>query len=672
MPRVDGKAEVTITPDRLRAMLWLRKGQGGGAPLTPAAVSEAIRASRVRGYNVEALRTATRAFFDGPDRELTGYILAQGKAPRPGSESRLEWLTSFVPAEEMETIRASLEAQQGSGKAAGSEEEFPLSRLEAVARVSSDARILRVTPPGTGVPGVDVYGAPVAADPGRAADVRLLGGLAMRGNTVVAIRAGLLLKAGDGMAVLLAVRQHRDAVLTVRITNDRMRGTLTFLPAEGTGASLRAEDVHERIRQAGVQKGINEERLVQALDRIARGVPFSDLVIAEGRPVRVDISQRIDFHVRLASGKAVTFRPDGRADFRAQDRMTRVRAGDLIATMRPRDPRTEEGWDVTGAALSPPAEDVETLEPGPGVRGDLQTDGTMRFTAETSGELRRDGSVLSVMDVHFVSGDVDMSSGNVKFPGNVRVGGTVRSGFAVEAGGILEVEGAVEGSLLTAESGITIGQGIKGESRAILRSKKGIESLFAEQASLLAVGNVHLHGPCVRCRVKSNGKLDLDSEKGNLVGGEVRASKGAVLQNIGTPGGIRTFLAFGQDYLVKDQIDRLEREIEGLTSRLGSLNAEMRQLAAASPAGPVLPGSPLAKARAQKHTAMKLIDERKLQLIGLRDRFDEHVASSVVVRGTLYPGTVLESHGRRYETRTEKRMITLTFDPAQGRIVEKL
>ena len=61
-----------------------------------------------------------------------------------------------------------------------------------------------------------------------------------------------------------------------------------------------------------------------------------------------------------------------------------------------------------------------------------------------------------------------------------------------------------------------------------------------------------------------------------------------------------------------------------------------------------------------------------MRLITLRDRYDEHVPSEVLIRGTLYPGAVLESHGRRYETVTEKRMITLRFDTVRGKIVEKM
>jgi len=80
----------------------------------------------------------------------------------------------------------------------------------------------------------------------------------------------------------------------------------------------------------------------------------------------------------------------------------------------------------------------------------------------------------------------------------------------------------------------------------------------------------------------------------------------------------------------------------------------------------------LARARSQKLTCIKVMEQRKLRLISLRDKFDEHVPSEVLVRGTLFPGAVLECHGRRYEVRTEKKMITLRFDPAQGKIVEKI
>ena len=265
-------------------------------------------------------------------------------------------------------------------------------------------------------------------------------------------------------------------------------------------------------------------------------------------------------------------------------------AGELVATVRPRDPATEDGWDVSGAPVSLPTEAHEALQAGRGVREDLQPDGSVRFTAEAAGELVRDGAVLSVMQVHSIDGNVDMTTGNVNFPGNVHVSGSVRSGFTIVAGGILDIGAAVEAALLSAGGTISIAQGIKGEGKAILRSRRDIESMFAEQAVLLAIGDVHLRGPCVRCQIKCNGKLVLDSEKGSLVGGEVRVSRGAVLQNIGSPGGVHTIVTFGQDFLVKDQIEREEREVAALAAKVADLDAVMVRLAEAGRGGGRRPG----------------------------------------------------------------------------------
>jgi len=145
---------------------------------------------------------------------------------------------------------------------------------------------------------------------------------------------------------------------------------------------------------------------------------------------------------------------------------------------------------------------------------------------------------------------------------------------------------------------------------------------------------------------------------------------------------------------VRDRIEREEQEILNLTKKIADLDALMLSLqkkvrqavgvgagaqappsppgAAGAAAGPGGDAETLARARTQKLTCMKVMEQRKLRLIGLRDKFDEHVHSEVMVRGTLYPGAVLECHGRRYEVRTEKKMITLRFDPDQGKIVEKL
>jgi uncharacterized protein (DUF342 family) len=680
-PTANGVALVSVSPDKLKASLFLRKGRGGGRPLTPAVVSEAIRASKVRGFNPEVVRKDLLAFFAGKSPELADYVLVSGRAAKPGSEPKIEWRAMFLPAAEAEAVRAAAESNPAALKFLASLSAFPLVRVETVARVKKDAEVVRITPSVGGEAGIDVYGAAISAARPSGTELKLFEGVVMRQSVVVTTEEGILEKGSDGTAVLLRVRPHRDSELAVSVSRDAMKASLTFFPARGVGMRLSASDVRQRLEQAGVRRGIDEAKLEALLASVAREEAFADQVVAEGRPARGDAQSRIAFHVPLATGKAVTIRKDGSADFRAQDRITRVQAGQKIATVKPRDPQAEDGWDVTGRPLSLPASAQETLKAGKGVREELQADGSITFAAEATGELQRDGPVLTVTESHEVIGDVSMATGNVSFPGVVRVGGSVLSGFTVMAGGILEIGGAVEGALLSADGSILVGQGIKGEGRAILRSKRDIQGTFAEQAVLLAIGDIRLRGSCVRCQVKCNGTLRLDSEKGSLLAGEVKASRGVEAQTIGSPSGARTVVSFGQDYLVKDQIEREEREVARLVKAVADLDAEMfvlekRAFEAAAAAGPAPAQSQasamLARARTQKVQAMKLIETRKMRLITLRDRYDEHVPSEVVVRGTLYPGAVLESHGRRYETRTEKKMITLHFDPVRGAIVEKV
>jgi hypothetical protein len=684
-PAVNGVAVVTVSADKLKAVLFLRKGRGGGTPLTPAAVSEAIRASKVKGFDPVAVRKDLLAFFAGTAAELADYVLVSGRAAKPGSEPKVEWRALFLPAQEAAAIRATAAARPEALKSLASLAAFPLARVEAVARMKKDGEVLRISPSLGGQPGVDAFGAAISPLRSGAAVVRLFEGVAMRKDVVVATEPGILEKGSDGMVILLRVRPHRDAEMQVTLAPDRMKASVSFFPPEGDGARISPEDARARIRQAGVQKGIDEQKVLVLMDRLIRGEGFLDQPIAEGRPPRMDAQKRIEFHVHIATGQALALRKDGRADFRIQDRISRIRKGELVATVRPRDPLAEDGWDVTGKTLTVPAEAQETLKAGRGIREELRPDGSIRFTSDSAGELVRDGGVLSVTEAHTVEGDVSMATGNIKFPGIVRIGGSVRSGFTVMAEGILEVGAAVEAALLSADGSITVGQGIKGEGKAVLRSKRDIEGQFAERAVLLAIGDVHLHGACVRCQVKCNGRLKLDTEKGTLVAGEVRASRGVEAQNIGSPSGVRTVVSFGQDFLVKDQIEREEREVAALTKRVADLDTEMfvlekrasESVAAAGATVGVAPAQSqaatmLSRARVQKVQALKLIEQRKMRLITLRDRYDEHVPSEVVVRGTLYPGVILESHGRRYETRTEKKMISLRFDPAQGRIVEKL
>jgi hypothetical protein len=66
-----------------------------------------------------------------------------------------------------------------------------------------------------------------------------------------------------------------------------------------------------------------------------------------------------------------------------------------------------------------------------------------------------------------------------------------------------------------------------------------------------------------------------------------------------------------------------------------------------------------------------MLDKRNLKLINLRDKFDLHVPSEIVVRETLFPGVSIESHGRLYEPKSRRTAVRLIFNEQTGHIEEK-
>jgi uncharacterized protein (DUF342 family) len=212
---------------------------------------------------------------------------------------------------------------------------------------------------------------------------------------------------------------------------------------------------------------------------------------------------------------------------------------------------------------------------------------------------------------------------------------------------------------------VFIAQGVKGGGKAVIRAKKEIRLSFAEQATLLSVGDIHIKNACLRCQVKSNGKLVLETEKGNFVGGSARVKGGLDVMNLGGESGAKTHVSFGQDYLIKDQIESEEAEIEKVKAQIIKLDSAMHLFERGGQQ------VNLEKVRQEKLKLLKIIEKRSMRLFTLREKFEEHCPSEIRVRGTVYPGTIIESHGRFFEVRKKSSKLVFFFNPEVGHIQEK-
>jgi uncharacterized protein len=660
----DASFAVKASPDGLLGTLDVVKGSGRGKALVLKDVGAAIKAAGFVGLDYEKIKNDLLEFYRGQSPEIRGYVLAQGKAPTRGGDREFQFSVHFLPETEYEELK---EAKSGFE----SERAYPSSRARQLASVSEGDVVGIITSAEPGEPGKDIFGKQLPGIAGNDPHVEVLENIRHEKDRFIAEATGLLeVFSGDDREnteteqIVLRIRPHIDAAVKVELSADRMEGYLTIEPHKGSGARANRSQIDNAIEAGGIKKGIDETAITEALEISATGSPVRRAVVARGKIPAEAGESRLKLMVETASGKGVTIKGSGRADYRNQDRFVAVKEDQLLAEILPDNTAVEDGWDVCGKEIAASDSPVLEIEIGDQVRREEEGD-RIRLYSRCAGELLYEKKKIDVLKVHAVSGDVDLSSGNIKFPGTVTVSGSVKSGFSILAEGHIKIAGNVEAALVSSGESITIAQGVIGSGKAVIRAKTTIETIFSEQATLLAVGHVSMKNGCLRNMVKCNGRLRLVGEKGNLLGGVVRAREGIVAANLGNDKGVRTEISFGQDYLVMDRIETEEKEIRKLRDAIARLDTAMEAYEKKGDR------KNLETARRDKLNMMKTVEKRGLLLFTLRERFEQHFDSAVQIRGTVYPGVVVESHGRYWKTDSPKKGITLRFDQETGHIIEQ-
>jgi uncharacterized protein len=463
------------------------------------------------------------------------------------------------------------------------------------------------------------------------------------------------------------IRPHEDSLCDITVSDDNMSASLTIIPAKGKGKIISLKKVFSQIQQHGISFGIQESIISQAVDMAQHGKPINDIHFAFGiEPVHAQ-GQRLILHVEKKEKKHVKILENGRADFKNHDTICIVKKDQLIGEISPHSENAIDGTDVFGTSL-PAQQQNDSITPQlNNIRKEKQADGSIKLLAEIEGEFVRTSKTVEVRKLHIIKGNVGSETGNIKFPGSILIKGGVKSGFQVISQGDLSVADTIEESLLSAEGNIYIKKGIKGRNKAVIRARRSIYCQFAEHAILLSVEDIRIESSAFHCSIKCNSSILARKEKGTIMGGTVKAKKGLNVFNLGSVSEISTTVSFGQDYLIEDQIEIEEKEVSKLQETAGQIDNQMKFLNKARQENL----SKLVPLREEKLQILKRIEKHNLKLFALREKFEEHFPAEVIVRGTVFPGVVLESHGRRYSIKENKTAVKFIFNAKRGKIEEK-
>jgi len=345
--------------------------------------------------------------------------------------------------------------------------------------------------------------------------------------------------------------------MDINISPDNMKVVARFYPSTNDPVYMEKEEIIRTLGFQGIKYGIKEEAINKFIEEREY---CKNYIVAEGKAVVEGKDAKINYHFNLQPNARPKLNKDGSVDFHNLDNINRVRKGDVVATLEKEEYGTS-GINIYGTEVMPKKIEVVRLKYGKGVS--LSKD-ELSLISETDGHvlLATDEKVV-VSNTYEVKGDVDASTGDIKYDGNVLVRGNVCAGFTIIASGNVEVEGVVEGAKIIAQGQIILKRGIQGKGKGILQSQGVIIAKFIESASVLTNSSITTES-ILHSKVSAKGEIRVSGRKGMIVGGHVRSAVLIEMQVAGSGMGGNTVLEVGMDPVMQDRIKTLETELRQL------------------------------------------------------------------------------------------------------------
>lgn len=341
---------------------------------------------------------------------------------------------------------------------------------------------------------------------------------------------------------------------------DDMFAIARFYPPCNEGTRMTYEEIIRDLAHAGITYGIDKNAIKNFVEKPRY---CTNYVVAKGKPAVQGSDASIEYHFNTDRRLKPKRREDGTVDFHQLGNISHIKQGDVLATLTPENPG-QEGTNVKGNIVKPRSVEGKKLKYGLNIT--LSEDG-LKLISDVNGHAMLEGDKVFVSNLYDVPGDVDNSTGDIKYEGNVLVHGTVKTGFKIEATGDVEVLGAVEGAIIKAGGQIVLHHGMQGMSRGELEAGGNIIVKFVESATVKAGGFIEADS-IIQSNVQAKGDIIIDGSKGFIIGGSVRSSTLVSAKTIGSHMGIATNIEVGVDPSLKETLAKNGEEIKALTSKM--------------------------------------------------------------------------------------------------------
>jgi len=342
------------------------------------------------------------------------------------------------------------------------------------------------------------------------------------------------------------------------LKNDELEAYINvpFVGEEGAlKTTLTVDDARKALKDKGVVYGILESEL----ERIFRESLFDeDVLVASGTPPKHGENATIDFYFETEKGFQPREDESGRIDYHETSVLVNVRKGDQLCRRIP-PTNGQPGRSVTDNEI-PPKEGEDIVVPE-GPNTELSPKDPDLLIASIGGCVSLDSSKLvEVKPKLEIKGDVDYSTGNIKFIGSLFIGGDIKAGFKVNATGDLEIGGVVEDAEVEAGGNALVKKGFIGHGQGLIKTGGDLTIKFVQKQNIICGGDLNTGGELMHCNGKVGGNLNASGRKGSIIGGEWQVAGSVEADQIGSVSYTQTLVAVGCDFRLLERKEEINQE----------------------------------------------------------------------------------------------------------------
>lgn len=345
------------------------------------------------------------------------------------------------------------------------------------------------------------------------------------------------------------MKEIQEDGIIIFISGDAVNAYL--MKKDGFNENTHIENLKYTLEQYGIVSGlvdddslndfINSSRYLDTFFEAAKGV----------EPVH-GVDAKIDYLFEIDYLKPGELTEDGNIDYRQRGEIPFVAPGDVIAEKTPLE-EGKDGFNIYGdPAPHIQANDIK-IKLGKGVK--LSESG-VQVTAAIGGnpKLRQDGE-LSVNDAYFIEGDVDYTTGHIKFEKNVYITGTIKNGFKVEAVDV--VANNIDGGVINAQGDVFIQNGA---TKSVIHALGAIKAGYLHRCRTSCMGNMVVVKEIIDSEAVLEGAFITD--KGSVLSSKITAKGGGKIYNIGTDKAAPSSISVGSSAYIEMELERLGKAIE--------------------------------------------------------------------------------------------------------------